>query len=159
MYDRIADGDRTMIRDDLSANLVHLTRGSTAQEAARAFVSIFASRKLHGSTRDIRGGYKCVCFTEAPPAKLAAILAEPEHCKMRYKPFGVMVTKQWLFERGGRPAIYQPDNEFDLLHERHRYRHVRYEPGKVDYTWEREWRLAADEIDLEPERGCQDFCV
>jgi hypothetical protein len=117
-----------MIRDDLSANLVHLTRGSTAQEAANAFVSIFASRKLYGSTRDIRGGYKCVCFTEAPPAKLASILAEPAHRRMRYEPFGVMVTKQWLFERGGRPAICQPDSELELLHERHRYRHVRYEP-------------------------------
>jgi hypothetical protein len=69
---------------------------------------------------------------------------------MRYKPFGVMVDKAWLFDRGGRPVIYRPDAEYSLLHETQRFRHVRYEPGSVDFTWEREWRLRADELELDP---------
>jgi hypothetical protein len=69
---------------------------------------------------------------------------------MRYKPFGIMVAKAWLFERGGRPVIYQPDAEFELLHEGQRFRHVRYEPGSVDFTWEREWRIQTSELQLDP---------
>jgi len=89
-----------------------------------------------------------VCFSEAPVSKLAHILADktPE---FRYRPFGVMLGKKWLFDQGGRPVIYQPDCDFELLHESQRFRHVRYEPGEVDYTWEREWRIQTDELPLD----------
>ncbi len=141
-----------MIRDDLSANLIHLTRGDSDQAAADAFLAILESRQLLGSVRDIRGGYRCVCFSEAPLAKLASVLASTAQSSMRYKPFGVMVAKRWLFEKGARPVIYQPESEYDLLAEQQRYRHVRYEPGKVDYTWEREWRVRVDALDLDPDQ-------
>ena len=140
-----------MLRDDLSANLVHLTRGETDEAAAQSFLDILSSRTLLGSKRDIRGGYKCVCFTETPIAKLASVLASPEQIEMRYKPFGVMVAKKWLFSKGARPVIYQPESEFELLAEQQRFRHVRYELGKVDYAWEREWRFPAVSLDLDPD--------
>jgi hypothetical protein len=68
-------------------------------------------------------------------------------------PFGVMVSKQWLFAKGGRPVIYQPSGELDLLPESLRWRHKDFnEPGnpKNDYTWEREWRIEIDALKLEP---------
>jgi hypothetical protein len=141
-----------MIRDDLSANLIHLTRGESDQAAADAFLSIFNSQQLLGSVSDIRGGYKYVCFSEEPLAKLAYLLASTSKSAMRYKPFGVMLAKRWLFEKGARPVIYQPEAEYKLLSEPLRYRHARYEPGKVDYTWEREWRTRADAFALEPDQ-------
>jgi hypothetical protein len=141
-----------MIRDDLSANLIHLTRGDSDQAAADAFLAILKTQQLLGSTRDIRGGYRCVCFSEAPLAKLASLLAGTAQSPMRYKPFGVMVAKAWLFNQGARPVIYQPEAEFELLAEQQRFRHVRYEPGKIDYTWEREWRAQADAIELDPDQ-------
>lgn len=139
-----------MLRDDLSTKLVHLTRGEPDQVAADAFLSIIRERKLRGGATCIKGKYRCVCFSEAPLTKLTQILANPAATGMRYKPFGVMLDKAWLFERGGRPVIYQPDGEYELLHEAQRYRHVRYEPGDVDYTWEREWRVRVDELELAP---------
>jgi hypothetical protein len=69
---------------------------------------------------------------------------------MRYSPFGVMIDKAWLFEQGGRPVIYQPDAEYELLHESQQFRHVRYEPVDVDFTWEREWRIKLDELPIDP---------
>jgi len=141
-----------MIRDDLSANLIHLTRGDTDQAAADAFLAILESRKLLGSVRDIRGGYRCVCLSEAPLSKLASVLASTAQSSMRYKPFGVMVAKKWLFERGARPVIYQPESEYELLNEQQRFRHVRYEPGRVDYTWEREWRVRTATLELDPDQ-------
>jgi len=141
---------QTVVRDDLTSNLIHLTKGDTDRQAAEAFLSIFNSRELLGSSRDIRGDYKCVCFSEAPVAKLATILAVADQQAMRYKPFGVMFSKHQIFEMGGRPVIYQTAAEFELLHETQRFRHVRYEPGATDYTWEREWRLQTNSLALDP---------
>jgi hypothetical protein len=139
-----------ILRDDLSARLVHLTRGDTLT-AAVSFFQIVRERRLVGGTTDIRGGFRCVCFSEAPIGKLAHLLADPSVEAMRYKPFGVMVDKAWLFAQGGRPVIYQPEAEYPLLHESQRYRHVRYEPPDTDFTWEREWRVRVDELPLDPD--------
>lgn len=139
-----------MIRGDLSNCLVHLTRGTTEATAAESFVSVITSKELRGSSRDIRGGYKCVCFSEAPISVLAHALALPAVHGLRYAPFGVMVRKEWLFAQGGRPVIYQPEDEFELLHEANRFRHVRYDPKNgPDYTWEREWRVQTPALSLD----------
>lgn len=82
-----------MIRDDLSDRLIHLTKGATEKEAAERFLSIVGQKTLFGGTGLIRGGYKCVCFSEAPISKLGAILAEPSIHGMPYAPFGVMLAK------------------------------------------------------------------
>jgi hypothetical protein len=58
-----------------------------------------------------------------------------------------------FYGRGGRPVIYGPDNDFAVLPEELRWRHVRYEPtGEqvVDWTWEREWRVHCDELRFSP---------
>lgn len=103
-----------ILRDDLSARLVHLTRGDPTLTAAVGFFQIVRERRLVGGTTDIRGGYRCVCFSEAPISKLAHLLADPSVQGMRYKPFGVMVDKAWLFAHGGRPVIYQPESEYRI---------------------------------------------
>jgi hypothetical protein len=100
-----------VIRDDISERLVHLTRGVSSEAAAEAFLSIFRERKLRGGSGCIKGGYDCVYFSEAPISKLAVILANPMVHGMRYSPFGVMVEKSWLYEQGGRPVIYQTDED------------------------------------------------
>jgi len=141
-----------MIRDDISDKLIHLTRGDTDQIAADTFRLILEQRTLRGSSGCIKGGYTCVCFSEAPISQLSRILARPSPHGMRYKPFGIMVNKDWLFTRGGRPVIYQLDSEFALLTESQRYRHVRYEPGSVDFTWEREWRIWTHGLPLESDQ-------
>lgn len=71
----------------------------------------------------------------------------------RYTPFGILFDKTWVFAQGGRPVIYQPEAEYDLLPEALRWRHMRYEIGgaeRVDFTWEREWRLHVDELHFDP---------
>ncbi len=100
----------------------------------------------------IRGGYQCVCFTEAPLSAVANGFAArlPEN---RYAPFGLMFDKTWVFAHSGRPVIYKPDSDFLDLPEAMRWRHVRYEPfgtAPVDFTWEREWRVRCDELCFSP---------
>jgi hypothetical protein len=67
-----------------------------------------------------------------------------------------MFDKSWVFARGGRPVIYQSDEEFWDLPENLRWRHVRYEPESEpanDFTWEREWRIRCNELRFSPAIG------
>jgi hypothetical protein len=141
-----------MTRADISPQLVHFTSGADDEEAFGRLCSIVEQGRLVGGNEHIRGQYRCVCFTEAPLASLPEGLVNPR-AYTRYKPFGVMLDKTWVFARGGRPVIYQTEAEFDALPEALRWRHMRYEPNDVhptDFTWEREWRLHLDELALAP---------
>lgn len=113
-----------------------------------------SEKRLLGGSGGIKGKHRCVCFSEAPISKLAFILAMGSASGMRYKPFGVMVKKTWLFANGGHPVIYQPEADYDLLHEKQKFLHATYEPigdKTIDYSWEREWRIQIDELSLDPE--------
>jgi hypothetical protein len=152
-----------VIRGDLSDRLIHLTRGRTVadsqvtkvirdREAMANFSSILRGGRLVGGDGNIVGGHKCICFSEAPIASLAHMLASGPN---KYAPLGVMVDKVWLFAQGGRPVIYEPLAEYNSLPESHRYRHVNYDPVNEggddhDVSWEREWRVRTDSLLLDP---------
>lgn len=134
-----------MSRDDLSNFLIHFTKGDSLEDAFSCLQKIIDERTLRGSGRLIKGGYPCVCFSEAPLSSLQNGLINPSYYS-QYSPFGVMLHKQWLFQLGGRPVIYQPDIEFQSLPESHRWRHMRYEPPEIDFSWEREWRIQRENL-------------
>lgn len=137
-----------MSRTDISKYLIHFTKGNTLEDAFETLKKIINEQQLLGSDTLIKGCYKCVCFSEAPLQSLNDGLVNPEFYT-KYSPFGIMVEKKWLFERGGRPVIYQSDEEFELLPESHKWRHMRYEPHKnppIDFSWEREWRIHCDTL-------------
>lgn len=135
-------------RPDITDKLVHFTSGASDDEAFNCLRQIIAERRLLGSGTKIHGNYKCVCFTEAPLPSLQHGLVNTS-AYSRYSPFGVLLEKKWVFEQGGRPVIYQPDYEFAVLPELLRWRHMRYEPGVIDFTWEREWRIQCAELQFE----------
>lgn len=140
-----------MNRLDISSKLVHLTRATEGISAEARFGQILSEGTLKGSDRGIRGGSTVICFTEAPVTMLAGVLANASAFNMRYAPLGVMVDKAWLYSLGGRPVIYQSNEEFDELPDSKKYLHVRFEPDRDhDYTWEREWRVKCNSIQLDP---------
>lgn len=139
-------------RSDISKKLAHFTSGTSLEDAYDRLQSIITERRLRGSGEKIRGGFFCVCFTEAPLPSLQHGLVNPL-AYSRYSPFGIIFDKQWIFERGGRPVIYQSDAEFDDLPDSMKWRHVRYEPlanPPIDFTWEREWRLRSNSVQFSP---------
>lgn len=132
------------MRSDLSQNLFHWVKGDSEQEAYGILLEIIRTGQLLGGTGEIRGGYECICFTEAPRELFFKI-------NSRYTAFGVMLGKSAVFDLGGRPVIYQSEEEFNLLDESIKWKHVRYEPTAtpaIDFTWEREWRLPMKKLDL-----------
>ncbi len=136
------------VRPDMSDSLIHFTSGDTLDEAFDRFRTIVSECRLKGGRRMIRGGYACVCLSEAP-LPLPNALVNPDSYS-KYSPFGVLFRKQWVFEQGGRPVIYQRDAEFELLPDELRWRHVCYDPPRVDFTWEREWRVCCAELPFDP---------
>jgi hypothetical protein len=144
-------------RPDLAPNLLHLLRADTRSDAFDLLRAVVAGRCLSASDNGVRDGSRCVAFAEAPIRQLRELFRWSAERDARIQPYGVLLGKDYLFALGGRPVIYQPDAEYDALPESLRYRHVRYDPiivPPVDFTWEREWRLRADVLQLEPERCC-----
>jgi hypothetical protein len=101
-------------------------------------------------------GHNCVCFTEAPIQEFNSIfslveIAASEMERPRYEPYGIAVSKTWLFARGGRPVIYDHPDTFSLFSKDQQYRFVPYNPVEgIDFTWEREWRIKIDYLKLNP---------
>ena len=135
-------------RFDISEKLIHFTSGESPASAFARLLPIIGERRLIAGNRMIRGGYRCVCFTEARLAAFAdAFVGRAPFT--RCSRFGLMFDKTWVYDRGGRPVIYQPDSDFSILPEALRWRHVRFEPTSeqvIDFTWEREWRIPCDEL-------------
>lgn len=158
----------TAVRRDLGSMLFHFTRKIPADDgmltledptpevpARKILMKILEEGKLIGSSKKIKGGHKCICFTEAPITEMAAIfnlvkfVPENEPKPLLYEPFGIAISKEWLFKQGGRPVIYQPADEYDSLPVDLQYRHVSFDPcNGPDFTWEREWRINADFLQL-----------
>ena len=109
-----------------------------------------------GSSKWIKDKSKCICFTEAPIHEFAAIfslvkMAADKKERPRYEPYGVAVKKEWLYNKGGRPVIYDSEELYDKLPKDLKYRYVPFDPQKgIDCTWEREWRIRCDELLLDP---------
>lgn len=144
-------------RPDVAPNLLHLLHADTRGDAFGLLRSIVAGRCLSASDEGIRDGSRCVSFAEAPIRQLREVYRWTAERDARVQPFGVLLGKDYLFALGGRPVIYQSDAEYDELPAALRYRHVHYDPitvPPIDYTWEREWRLRTDVLQLEPERCC-----
>ena len=162
-----------LVRHDIGTLLFHFTRGlkdeqfitvhrglsmtSYSASAGGVLHKILSDGALIGTSK-WSGGEKTVCFTEAPIHEFNRIFAlvefaSSEEQRPRYEPYGVAVTKEWLFEQGGRPVIYDHPDAVLECPESQRYRAVPYDPVKgIDSTWEREWRIKADSLKLDPKQ-------
>lgn len=159
-----------IVRRDMGNLLFHFTRkpkGKTVDvEMGHGRLSMSASaysvlnkilyeESLRGSSKWTYGK-NCICFTEAPIVEFNSIFALNEIAsskkeRPRYEPFGIAVSKEWLYEKGGRPVIYDHPDNINLIPAELKYRFVPYDPlNGIDYTWEREWRLNADSLKLDP---------
>ena len=114
-----------------------------------ALERIVTQRRLIASHRTIRGGYSMVCLTSAPLQDLPALRRFRSHrTRWDFEPFGLCIRRDWLLERGVRPAIYGDDAIWDNLPDEDRPYFQWSDPDKgLDWSVEREWRHAGD-LDL-----------
>ena len=158
-------GKRISRRSDISMGLVHLTKGNEKLNSFQVLMKILKEQKLIGSTNQtINGvlrGFICgnepvVCFQDVPLFSLSEnILLEQQihsdtpKVPIRYTAFGLRFDKRYIFQKGGRPVIYEktevakkflPNDEY--------WRIVKLDLDNVDniidWTHEREWRIKGD---------------
>lgn len=161
-----------LVRRDVGDLLFHFTRspgegfvtwrspfgGETSMPSSAFAVlkKILTEGKLQ-ATSTWTYGQNCVCFTEAPITEFNAIfplvvIAASKQERPRYEPYGVAVSKKWLFQQGGRPVIYDSPDALSILSEDLKYRFVPYDPENgIDYAWEREWRIKTNALLLDPQ--------
>ncbi|MDP2365235.1 MAG: DUF2971 domain-containing protein, partial [Ignavibacteria bacterium] len=150
---------RVSERSDLSAHLIHLTRKNKAETTDMVLYQILKSRKLLGSSTSsgfIIGDEKAVCFQDIPIYSICQnILTEQNmklknaNVKLRYQPMGLAFKKDYVFNKGGRPAIYdKTDNAKYYLPKSEWWRIVNMDfsdPNNIiDWSHEREWRVKGD---------------
>ncbi|MDQ1351948.1 MAG: hypothetical protein QG657_2254 [Acidobacteriota bacterium] len=159
-----------IVRRDIGSLLFHFTRlpamksvqieqphSTTIMSASAGAVlrKILWDGYLLGSSTWTHGE-NCICFTEAPIHEFNSIfslvaIASSESERPRYEPYGVAVTKRWLFAQGGRPVIYDHPDALATIPTEQRYRFVAYDPTReIDFTWEREWRYRGDRLFINP---------
>jgi len=103
----------------------------------------------------ILGGFRCVCFTESPARCLTNNGKLDSRYFSRYTPFGFQYCKKEVFKYGGRPVIYSTREEAEKQKENSdiNWRYVSYDPNserRLDFTWEREWRILGDFFPVKP---------
>ncbi|MCM1232359.1 MAG: hypothetical protein NC489_19735 [Ruminococcus flavefaciens] len=149
---------RLNFRTDLVARVSHLTgRGASSDaEAFNTLWKILTEKKLIASGHEgdkgfIIGDTGAVCFQEVPLPAIAENILFSEALKIEtpYHGFGIRVNRGSLYKKGGRPVIYgEKDKLMDLLPADQYWRIVSMDlddkDAIVDWTHEREWRIAGD---------------
>ncbi len=159
-FQRIHWEQKIARRSDLSSQLVHLTRSTTIDDKkigpVDVLTKILLERHISASTTSsgfIVGDIPATCFQDAPLYAVAQnIYAEEQYrevndnAKVRYVGVGLMFNKVTVYQRGGRPVIYEDtERAKEMLPADEWWRIVRFnladEDDMVDWTHEREWRV------------------
>lgn len=147
--------ERYKSRNDITSRLTHLTKGDTLEQAFENLLQILNDKKLIGSVTEtgfIIGRTPAVCFQEAPLNAIAENLRYEQKMRqgtdnpVRYRAFGIRFDKQFIYNRGGRPVIYEKrDLMKEMLPEDEYWRIVNYDMSDpkhiIDWSHEREWRI------------------
>jgi len=108
-------------RPDLTPYLIHLTRGTEAEDDHSALdnlISILEDGEIWGSEPGqapgyIKGKRPAACLMDVPFAALKHVCTEAN--AGRYAPYGVVVSKRWAYNHGARPVLYLSDEEVERL--------------------------------------------
>jgi hypothetical protein len=138
------------VRKDITSYLFHfVNRDGSPADTLRA---ILADKFIRGGVYSPSAS-KTICLTEAPLADVVradGIL--DSHSYQRLSLWGIGFKKAFIFKAGGLPVIYQPRARLAELQATAHWRHVEFDLAKgTDFTWQREWRVPADELHFESE--------
>ncbi|MBN2055296.1 hypothetical protein JW905_10260 [bacterium] len=116
----------------------------TRRDGFGTLVRILRERLLRASGALIKGGFPVVCFSAAPPSELLSAGWASHLVRWRFTPYGIGFTREYLAARGVDPVTYCSPEERDALEAGRRHLYQKHLPPTVDWTAEKEWRLAGD---------------
>lgn len=141
--------------------------GSIAEDAVYSPMFLMRCAIRHGhlwatwsrrkNVRTIYGPYPATCFTDMPMAAFIEASRTRQAKGEKISTYALTFPKDQMFRLGANPVIYGLSNRAlflpsgkdggpriipeDVLPIAEQYRYVTYNPGVVDWTHEREWRL------------------
>ncbi len=134
-------------RNDLSPYLFHYTKGKEPLETLKL---ILEQMRLKADC-----GY--ICFTEAPLTSSVSLFKyfhqfqptdRKPHIKPMYEPYGIGISRDFLFNKGARPIFYGTSEELQLIPNELKWRCLPFDPLGGDYSWLREWRINSNEFNF-----------
>lgn len=174
---------------DYSPLLVHLTRDDELfsakevltqildQQTLRAYnhFCLFSKSLVESGDSELQNQFKVVCFTETPIDQIDILLADVWGRKIKLDSFGLVFKKDYIKKYGGNPVFYitkkiarplwgiyddEITNDVSKL-----LALVTLYDEKMDFHWEREWRIIGDfsfeltqvYCDLCPKDNIQEF--
>lgn len=141
------------VHPDIPAFLVHFTgRPRSPDDKPPAFADGSPEHRLCGILQQgaVRGAKTwgtlgpVVCVSEPSETALKVMLGTGVTHRGPYAPWAVLIRREALIAAGFRPVWHMSDEEMsatDGQTARFRDRRVSYNPGRVDWLAEREWRL------------------
>jgi hypothetical protein len=155
--------DRIAHRVDLTTSVVHLTRPSIVGGEELTHIDILWKILLEKTikasstaTGFICGDRTAVCFQDAPIQSIMQNLFHEKQyrnaapgAKVRYMGAGLIFDKLYIYNKGGRPVIYDRTNDAKrYLPKDEWWRIVNFDltdnNDLIDWTHEREWRHPGD---------------
>jgi len=139
---------RPVEHPDQSALLTHFCHRARPQAGVpHGILQMSAPQRLESILWESRlrafvtysGGDPAVCLTEATPNGLSFLIG-----RRGYQPWGLVFTRQSVYDAGGGPVWYARPDEYHLVRSvnaRVKSWLVRLEPGSSDWLEEREWRI------------------
>jgi hypothetical protein len=161
-YDPKRWRQRLAERSDMSSQIVHLTREGELEgipfDVFDVLMKILKDCRLIGSSTSsgfICGDRTAVCFQDVPLASLCQnVYYEQKYqdlnssAKLRYRAIGLMFPKAYVYQKGGRPVVYDKTADAkNYLPRTEWWRIVNFDLNTdniIDWTHEREWRLPGD---------------
>lgn len=136
-------------RNDLSPFLFHYTKN-------------FETLKLIVQQMRLKANLNYICFTEAPLVHSIELFRyfhsfQPNsyypNLKPMYEPYGIGISREFLFNKGARPLIYCSLEELNLLPVEFKWRSMELNMVEYDLSWLREWRINGHEFDFSDYRN------
>lgn len=125
-------------RLDMSGWLLHFTKGASG----KCTLETILKQKKIISNKGV------ISFTESPLNLYIKSFDFFKPPNPLYAPYGIAIKKSALYDIGARPALYMTSKNEKYLRKKIKWRYVELDCPKLDFTWQREWRLRLKKLKL-----------
>lgn len=116
--------------------------GTAPYSALKVLIRILKEKMIRGSSLNIRGGKRAVCFTGAPVAQIVTLFTWQKHLQhLRFTPYGIGIRREAARELGVSDVIYVHVDEIDRLSNHDNIFHHSAGLSESDWTREQECRF------------------
>jgi len=113
--------------------------------AFQTLLRILREGRIRAGRRLIRGSVDTVSFTECEPGEIRRLIRwHSALVRWSFEPYGIVFPKALLEEMGAVSVLYGDERTYEELDETQKFRFQYLDPGRTDWSREKEWRHKGD---------------